>query len=72
MPPYMKTPAVADLLGVPYWKIVQLLRSRSITPPAKDTSGDFVWVEADVERARQALAVRRRGRPAIQQGVAHA
>jgi hypothetical protein len=57
---YLKTPAVSGLLGVSYWQITSLLRTRTITPPAKDSSGDYVWTEEDVERARQALAARRR------------
>jgi hypothetical protein len=58
--PFFKTPAVADLLGVTYWRLINLLRSRRLVPPAKDTSGDYVWAEADIERARVVLQSRRR------------
>jgi hypothetical protein len=54
--PYLKTPAVARLLGVPYWTLMSLLRWERIEAPAKDSSGDYVWLPEDVERARQALA----------------
>jgi hypothetical protein len=52
---FFKTPAVADLLGVSYWRLINLLRSRRLVPPAKDTSGDYVWADADIERAREVL-----------------
>ncbi len=49
-PPILKTPAVADLLGVPYWLIHQLIRERRLAPPAKDSSDDYCWLPDDVER----------------------
>ena len=39
----LKTPAVADLLGVTYHRIIGLLRYRKIPFPARDTSGEFIW-----------------------------
>ena len=60
MPSFLKTPVVADLLGIGYYQLIGLLRSRRLTPPEKDTSGDYVWTEEDVERARQALTSGRR------------
>jgi hypothetical protein len=56
----MKTPTAAAALGVPYWRLSQLIRDRRITPPHKDTSGDYVWLPEDLERARRALGARRR------------
>jgi hypothetical protein len=53
---YQKTPAVADQLGISYTRLINLLRTRRLIPPQKDTSGDYVWSLEDVERARQVLA----------------
>jgi hypothetical protein len=57
---FYKTPAVADLIGVSYCCLINLLRSRRLAPPQKDTSGDYVWTVEDIERARQALLSGRR------------
>jgi hypothetical protein len=54
------------MLGVPYYQLFDLLRSRQISAPQKDSSGDYVWTESDVERARQALASRQRRRATVQ------
>jgi hypothetical protein len=67
--PYLKSRAVADQLGVPYWRLFDLIRSRRLVAPDKDSSGDYVWTSDDVERARQALAATRRPRAEV---VAHA
>jgi hypothetical protein len=61
--PYLKTPAVARLLGVPYWRLSSLIRWGRIEAPAKDSSGHYVWLPDDVERARQALAGQQGGPP---------
>jgi hypothetical protein len=55
---FLKTPAAADLLGVGYWRLIGLLRSKRLAPPQKDSSGDYLWTPEDIERARQALAGR--------------
>jgi hypothetical protein len=55
----LKTSGAADALGVPYWLLHQLIRERRLPPPPKDSSGDYVWLPQDVERARAALAARR-------------
>jgi predicted site-specific integrase-resolvase len=55
----LTTRAVADHLGVPYYTLANLLRAGRMAPPTKNLSGDYVWSEADVERARAALAARR-------------
>jgi hypothetical protein len=65
---YLKTRAVADALGVPYHRLFELLRSRKIAPPPKDSSGDYVWLSEHVEAARQALTAGRR-KPAVAEGV---
>jgi hypothetical protein len=59
--PYLKTPDVARLLGAPYWRVLALIRWERIEAPAKDSSGDYVWLPDDVERARQALACQHGG-----------
>ena len=66
--PYLKTPAVARLLGVPYPRVMALIRWEYIPAPAKDSSGDYVWLPEDVDRARKALAARRGAGPADQPG----
>ena len=56
---YLKTPMAADQLGVPAHCLMNLIRFRKIVAPGKDSSGDYVWVKEDLDRARQALAERR-------------
>jgi hypothetical protein len=70
--PYRKTTAAAQELGVPYWRLIGLMRYGKINPPGRDTSGDFVWTDADMDRARAALARARRlhTRPALSGEVA--
>lgn len=58
-PQARKTPAAAKELGVPYWHLMNLIRYGKLTPPARNESGDFLWTDADLEAARQALARRR-------------
>jgi hypothetical protein len=52
---FFKTPAAADLLGIGYWRLIGLLRSKRLAPPQKDSSGDYIWTLEDIERARQVL-----------------
>jgi hypothetical protein len=54
--PHLKSGAAAELLGIPYYTLIELMRAKRLAPPAKDSSGQFVWTEADIERARQAVA----------------
>jgi hypothetical protein len=70
--PYRKTTAAAQELGVPYWRLIGLMRYGKITPPGRDTSGDFVWTDADMARARAALASGRgrHGEPALSEEAA--
>jgi hypothetical protein len=56
---YQKSRDVADHLGISYYELFELLRGQHLTPPAKDSSGDYIWTEEDLERARLALAGRR-------------
>jgi hypothetical protein len=53
---FMKTKGAAAYLGVSYWRLINLVRFGKIAPPAKDASGDFLWLEGDLERARKAFA----------------
>jgi hypothetical protein len=55
---FLKTPVVAERLGIGYHLLFGLIRSRRLTPPAKDSSGDYVWTPADVARAREVLTGR--------------
>jgi hypothetical protein len=68
MPPFLKTPEAACALGVTYHRLIGLVRFRKIIPlPEKDSSGDYLWSQADLGRARQALRPLRE-----QQEAAHA
>ena len=57
-----KSPIAAIELGISYDRLVSLLRSRKITPPQKDTSGDYLWSDEDLNAARLALALSDRRR----------
>jgi hypothetical protein len=57
---FKKTPEAARALGVPYWRLSDAIRRGALTPPQKDSSGDYVWGPDDIERARAALAIDRR------------
>lgn len=51
-----KSPLAAKELGISFYRLHGLLRARRITPPQKDSSGDYLWTDEDLERARKALA----------------
>jgi hypothetical protein len=55
-----KSPIAARELGISYSRLCWLLRADKLTPPLKDSSGDYVWADKDVEAARRALAIDRR------------
>ncbi len=59
MPNYRKTTVAARELGATYSQLHNLIRNGKLVPPPKDTSGDLIWGDEDIERARQALATRR-------------
>lgn len=50
-----KTPVAARELGISYHRLFGMLRSAKLTPPQKDSSGDYIWTEDDMEAARQIL-----------------
>jgi hypothetical protein len=58
MTTFLKTPAAAKALNIPYSHLVSLLRHGKIVPPTKDSSGDYLWTEADLSAAQQVLARR--------------
>lgn len=53
----VKTAVAATILGVSYHRTIQLIRYGKIVPPERDSSGDYLWSEADLERARKALGI---------------
>ena len=56
----LKTPTAARQLGVTYHQLIGLIRYGKMEPPARDTSGDYYWTAADVQRAREAIRTQRR------------
>jgi hypothetical protein len=60
---FRKTPVAARELGTTYHRLIGLIRFGKITPPQRDSSGDYLWDDADLARAREALKVdfRRKG-----------
>ena len=55
----LKTPIAADKLGVAETQLYSLIRKKRIPRPNQDSSGDFCWLPADIEAARQAIESRR-------------
>ena len=62
--PYRKTPVAAAELGITESHLQYLLRARKIPPPSRDSSGHYIWTDADIEAARAALPESVRGEPA--------
>jgi hypothetical protein len=60
--PVKKTPVAALELDITQSHLHYLVRARKVKPPARDSSGDFLWSDADLEAARRALAIDRRRR----------
>jgi hypothetical protein len=58
----LKTPVAARTLGVSYHQLISLIRFGKIQPPERDSSGDYLWADSDLERAREAFAARSRPR----------
>ncbi len=59
----LKTLPMCRQEGIGYWTLVGLLRSGKLAPPAKDSSGDYVWTPEDIVRVRAALATIQRRKP---------
>jgi hypothetical protein len=55
-----KTPRAAREAGITLTNLYSLLRSGKLAPPAKDSSGHFVWLDADLERLLRVLDAERR------------
>jgi hypothetical protein len=46
-------------LGVSYNSLINLIRHDKLKPvPMRDSSGDYLWSESDLRRARQIYAMR--------------
>lgn len=55
---FLKTPKAAEALGVSYHRVINLVRFKKIDPlPQRDSSGDLLWTDADLDRARMVLGV---------------
>lgn len=63
--PYRKTPVAARELGTTYHRLIGLIRFSKMVPPERDSSGDYVWTDDDMARARQALAIDHRRKAVI-------
>ena len=63
----IKTMLAVRALDTTYHRLIGLLRFNKLNPPPeKDSSGDYIWSQEDLERARKALTVdRRRGRQEV-------
>ncbi len=57
-----KTPMAARTMGVTATQLASLIRYGRLTPPRKDSSGDYIWTQADRDRAWQVLTEGRRQR----------
>lgn len=64
-----KTRQAAAELAISYCRLMSLIRCDKVAPPAKDSSGDYLWTEADIAAAREALKVDRRFGPRPRKAV---
>jgi len=53
---------VVAALGVSYARFYRWLHDGVIRKPARKFGSSFIWSEADIEAARQAIAARQSGR----------
>lgn len=53
-----KLPEVAELLGIKDYQIYYFLRHRKIPRPIRDHSGDYIFMQEDVERIRELLEMK--------------
>ena len=67
---YRKTPVAASELGIPYHTLIGLLRYNKMPPPGRDSSGDYIWTDQDMERARQVLLRRNQPKRNVPRGSA--
>jgi hypothetical protein len=59
----LKTADVCRLLGLRYFTLFNMIRYQTITPPARDSAGHYVWWPKDVQRVRKALCAKKEARP---------
>ena len=59
-PPVKTTTEAARLVGTTPNNLLAAIRNGRLAAPAKNASGAYWWTDADVERARAALAIDRR------------
>ena len=53
---YHKTPIAVKLIGCTIGQLLWLIRSGRLERPEKDSSGDYMWTDADIAAARAAGA----------------
>jgi hypothetical protein len=63
-----KTAVAVRELATNYIRLIGLVRYGRIPAPEKDSSGDYLWGDEDITRARLALA---RMRPLKQEAAPH-
>jgi hypothetical protein len=61
---YLKTSVAARELGVRTNQLMNLIRYGQIPQPGRDSSGDYLWSPAEIERARTIFAARRQKKEA--------
>jgi DNA-binding transcriptional MerR regulator len=55
-----KTGAVFKITGIPIANLLYLIASGKIPPPAKDSAGQYLWSQADIDAAVEAVKCDRR------------
>ena len=51
----LKTPVAAKQLNITYTRLMSLIRYGKVTPPQKDSSGDYQWTADDLAAVRKIL-----------------
>jgi hypothetical protein len=59
---FLRSGAAAQKLGIPYHQLFSLIRAGKLTPPPRDSAGDYQWRPCDIEAARKLLAGGKRRR----------
>jgi hypothetical protein len=59
MTAHLKTPEAAKQVGVSYHQLMNLIRFGKISRPARDSSGDYLWAQGDLDHAREVFSARR-------------
>ncbi len=65
---FRKTPVAAREVETNYPRLMSLVRLGKIPAPMKDSSGDYLWSDQDIDNAREAirkLDERRRSKAAV-------